>query len=313
MRGEGDVINLADWSSGMILDSGARGDGVLPVSAEWSGGMILDSGARGEGDVINLADWSSGMILDSGARGGGVWLALDEWSSSMILASGARGPGIDPRLSPIVWNLDQGGNQCETGDILQYKKVVVLLPGGGVWLALDEWSSSMILASGARGPGIDPRLSPIVWNLDQGGNQCEASAFDDNSATSFKGQGLKFNVHRYHNSRYPRGRTTRCSSRTSAFIDCTLKGGHRGGNHAKSGGVWLALDEWSSSMILASGARGPGSIRGSARSFGTSTKEEINARGKDSSSMFTVITTAGIPEDVPLAAPRALRLSLIAL
>uniref|UniRef100_A0A914RSZ9 Uncharacterized protein n=1 Tax=Parascaris equorum TaxID=6256 RepID=A0A914RSZ9_PAREQ len=35
--------------------------------------------------------------------------------------------------------------------------------------------------------------------------------------------------------------------------------------------------------------------------------------GKDSSSMFTVITTAGIPEDVPLAAPRALRLSLIAL
>ena len=76
------------------------------------------------------------------------------WSSGTILAQGARGPGFNSRSSPIgkVLELPRHGlARCWPGKVSAKSES----------LQLAAWSSGMILASGARGPGFNSRGSPM--------------------------------------------------------------------------------------------------------------------------------------------------------
>ena len=73
----------------------------------------------------------------------------------MILASGARGPGLNSRNSPIdavLLPISKHG--------MPYGMLRASLAPMWAMSHLAVWSSGMILAQGARGPGFNSRNSP---------------------------------------------------------------------------------------------------------------------------------------------------------
>ena len=106
------------------------------------------------------------------------------WSSGIILASGARGPRLNSRSSPWQLCYVLHGHPCDDDPWMQYVCIsahdtchvhrlsIVHYWTGMQWLyapfpcceaSMAAWSSGMILASGARGPGLSSRSSP--WKL----------------------------------------------------------------------------------------------------------------------------------------------------
>ena len=126
-------LQLAAWSSGMILASGARGPGFNSRSSPTSARPDLPARGPKEVEQLQRARASGRPFVAHRSRSSAFCMpamlpaacppaekgSLAAWSSGMILAQGARGPGFNSRSSPMLGHTEPPAREPQVGEQLQ--------------------------------------------------------------------------------------------------------------------------------------------------------------------------------------------------
>ena len=126
-------LQLAAWSSGMILASGARGPGLNSRSGPTSARPDLPARGPKEVEQLQRARASGRPFVAHRSRSSAFCMpamlpaacppaekgSLAAWSSGMILAQGARGPGFNSRSSPMLGHTEPPAREPQVGEQLQ--------------------------------------------------------------------------------------------------------------------------------------------------------------------------------------------------
>ena len=181
-----------------------------------------------------------------------LWHAMAAWSSGMILAPGARGPGLNSWSSPLlrVWSCSD--SLAAAGRAGQSWQKTIYLSGRTVSPQRGSSSQPSVCRTNALPPSHGGNADlPRILAPRRGGPAAQAGGPPDG-----QGGAAAERVGRRQSARSPAS-----AGRKGGAENCCQRG-RRGARGAAVGSRVCfrrhALAAWSSGMILAPGARGPG-------------------------------------------------------